>query len=100
MGHISTTLQFTYTMDIRNSRRRKIVIYHKINAFEVDTTTHQFCTNQNPDFSFSKCSYSIISLKMNSKFVVSYSRRRTKGTHNDKFSRLVIECDPRESYRR
>lgn len=53
----------TYSVDVGYSRIWKIIIDDKIYSFEIDTTSHKFCTNKYPHFSFSKCSYNIISLK-------------------------------------
>lgn len=53
----------TYSVDVRNGRRRKIVIHHEIYAFEVDASTHELRTDQHPDLTLSEATHDIVSLK-------------------------------------
>lgn len=53
----------TYSVDVRNGGWWKVVIYDKIYAFKIYASTHQLCTNQHPDFTFSEATHDIISLE-------------------------------------
>lgn len=58
-----SSLVYTYSVNVRDGRRREIVIYNEIYAFKVYTSAHQFCTDQDPNLSFSKATHDIVSLE-------------------------------------
>lgn len=53
----------TYSVDVRDSRRREIIIYDEVHAFEIDASAHQLCANQNPDFALPEAANDIVTLR-------------------------------------
>ena len=54
-------------MNVADGTVRKIIINDKVNSLEINTTPHQLCTYKNPDLSWSKTLYHIISLQKKKK---------------------------------
>lgn len=53
----------SYSVNVTDCWRREVIVDDKVHPLEVNTTGHEFCAYQNPDFSFSECPYNIITLK-------------------------------------
>lgn len=50
-------------MDIADSRRRKVVVDNDIDVFEIDTATHEFRADQDPNVAFTESFNSFFSLQ-------------------------------------
>ncbi len=53
----------TYSMYIADSTGWEVIVNNKVHSFEINSASHEFSTNKNPDVTRSKSSNHIITLK-------------------------------------
>lgn len=52
------------SMNIRDRRRRKVIVYHQINTLKVNTTAHQLRAYQHPDAALPEATHHVVALRL------------------------------------